>query len=758
MTHSSNQGESGRPYWEDAYRAEDEKLSEVVRAIKEKTTSLESRMPAEAADQPTADAIQAVLLGSKATIQSALEQPYFGRIDYQEQEPGESAPMTIYIGSHHIPDTNVFSWTIPAARLWYTNESRYTAPRGEIRVRVDLKRYLRIRGQRLIELNDTYRRALPGVSASPATVPNQALTAALSGSGVTDGQLQVIVETIEPDQYESIANVDDQVLVVQGAAGSGKSEIGLHRIAYLLSPFNDIPVRERPTPGTTLFVGPSASFLEYVSDLLPRLGVQDNVRQVTFHDWLRSHHSVRLNIRGRIWNNLLDRGQVTKFNEQSEAFKGSTAMSDVLVRYVRGLVERVRKTVPVLQTLTVALDGGNAVDISGSEVVAALNVALSGAEENPRLNLRRRAFVERITNLAWSSISQRSPAHGEESELRRRVESEHVNPWLNAVWPRADFRQEYVELLSNSERMLRLSRGAINQENAEALRESVGRALTEGFEDSDAGALTFLDHLLNGTIPNRYRHIVVDEAQDISPIEFRLLRLNSVNNWFTILGDTAQRLTPYRGIRRWRDIERAVGRSAVKVQHARTSYRSNQHITRFNNRILRLFDTYIDAPIAFGRDGHRAEYHRHASIVDMYRVVVQEIGRIRSLEGLENANIGILARDKNNLNRFQEFFSEHGLPGVTLSGQEGLTQEGQAASTILARIPDTKGLEFDAVIVLGVNDSFASTTFNQKLLYLATTRAKHYLAIHWSGRRSPILQSIYHGGVSYFDHSRAGER
>ena len=147
---------------------------------------------------------------------------------------------------------------------------------------------------------------------------------------------------------------------------------------------------------------------------------------------------------------------------------------------------------------------------------------------------------------------QRGMVQREEAERRRRVEIEQVHPWLDAIWTWLDFRQEYVALLSDTKEMQRLSRGAIDEANADALRESVRQALADGFEDSDAGALTYLDHLFNNTIPSRYRHIVVDEGQDISPIEFRLLRISSVNNWFTILGDTAQRLTPYRGIRRWR--------------------------------------------------------------------------------------------------------------------------------------------------------------------------------------------------------------
>ena len=192
--------------------------------------------------------------------------------------------QTIYLGIVLIPGKDVFSWTSPVGKLWYTQsyEDGYTAPRGYIPTRVDLKRYIRIRKGQIESLSDIFRRQLP----APDTARQDVLKEAVSGVGRDDGHLQVIVETIEPDQYESIANVSDKVLIVQGAAGSGKSEIGLHRIAYLLSPFNEIPERERPTPSTTLFVGPSQAFLEYAADVLPDLGVRESVDQVRFSDWL----------------------------------------------------------------------------------------------------------------------------------------------------------------------------------------------------------------------------------------------------------------------------------------------------------------------------------------------------------------------------------------------------------------------------------------------------------------------------------------
>ena len=253
---------------QDAYREEQEKLADVIRSMQSRIADIKTSLPARAGDTRTADIVQEMLAKELANLEFALPNPYYGRIDYQQLDPREANSKTIYVGENRIAGTDVISWTAPVARLWYLNEndSKYRAPYGEIHVRVDLRRFLRIRSQNLTELHDMYRRALP---ACGVTSPNPALAAALSGTGTSDGHLSVIIETIEPEQYESIANVTDQVLVVQGAAGSGKSEIGFHRIAFLLSPFNELPERERPAPDTTIFIGPSNSFLEYAADILP---------------------------------------------------------------------------------------------------------------------------------------------------------------------------------------------------------------------------------------------------------------------------------------------------------------------------------------------------------------------------------------------------------------------------------------------------------------------------------------------------------
>ena len=695
---------------------------------------------------------------------AALEQPYFGRVDYflnidpieadSDLEGGELKTITIYVTGIEIPalitkDTGIVPWTNPVAGLYYTTslEDGYTAPRGHIPARVDLKRFLKIRDNTLEEFNDVFRRYLPEVAQQKLDI----LTEALSGTGDEGGHLQIIVETIEPEQYQSIANVRDKVLIVQGAAGSGKSEIGLHRIAYLLSPHNGIPEAERPTPTSTLFIGPSTAFLEYASDILPGLGVAEDVEQTKFSDWLIGRLSESVRVRPRIWNDLLNNGTMRRFNEEAETFKGSLAMADAIERHMKGLVNDVRRRIKRLPALVDQRD--SRIRISKDEINRTVNEVLRGVNNSVELNRRRENFIAQITNLAFNRGRGASRfRNARPYQIREELQKQLVEPWCDTQWKRLDFKEEYVSLLSDPENMERQAKGGLTLDNAREMADSVRRRLTDGFDDSDLGPLAYLDHRLNGTIPDRYRHIVVDEAQDISPIEFKLLSVASSNNWFTVLGDTAQRLTPYRGIRTWkRDLMRVFGLSDIEVQPARRSYRSNKQITVFNNRILRTFDANIDAPIPFERDGHRVEYHRHRNTGDMYKRVTEDIARIRSLDGLEDAIIAILARDTQNLKRFQEFCKSTDIEEIPLVGQERYVN----SPTVLARIPDVKGLEYDAVIVMGVNESFSDTTFNKKLLYIATTRAKHFLAIHWSGRQSPILRSISDRGVTLNDFTRA---
>lgn len=732
----------------EAMEEERAKLAEVLRAMLADIQGIKDGSPAKAAYQQAADLAQKSLDEIRKDLEDALAQPYFGRLDYlpidaprraRGQNGDDDESKRIYIGSTWVNGQDVYSWAAPVARLWYTDDSEVRGGRGVFRVRLDLKRYLQIRDGQLIDLNDLYRRALP--AAATQTAKQSPLAQAVGSVG--DTQLDVIIETIDPLQYEAIANKEERVMVVQGSAGSGKSEIGLHRIAYLLSPYSELGQVERPTPATTLFIGPSQPFLDYAADILPGLGIRQRVAQTTLHEWMEGQRSVSVRFQPQMWRHLLSQGELTLYNAEAETFKGSLDMAAMLERYA---TERSKQIGAQCQQ---ALEGETGQELerlrtlSKAEVQGALDIAFAAHAHSSPLNQRRTEFISRAASIARGKINSRYL-----EEQRKAIGQ--ATAWCRRLWPQLNVREEYLALLSDPDELVRLSRKRVSEETADDLAAGADRASRIGLLDSDEGALTYMDHLLNGTIQQAYRHIVVDEAQDVSPIEFKLLNAASFNSSFTVMGDLAQRLRPYKGIRRWGEVGRVLNQKEVKVQHARMSYRSNNHITRFNNRVLRLYEKSLDAPIPFAREGHRPEYHRHALREDMYAKVVSELDRIRSFDEMQEASIAILVRDRENLNNFQKFCNDNGVNGIVAMGAKAPPGDG----AVLARIPDARGLEYDAVIVMGVNDTFANTNFNQRLLYIAITRAKHYLALHWYGDQSPILRSVYSGGVRQFDHRR----
>ena len=490
-----------------------------------------------------------------------------------------------------IAKTVVISFAAPAAALFY-NPARTSIRRsnGELSVTATLKRTITVRNGEIVRLTEDYRRAVETIApTSDVGVGTEALTQAISEAGASDGHLQVIIGTIDPDQYERIANVNDQVLIVQGAAGSGKSEIGLHRIAYLLSPFSELGDREKPTPDSILFLGPSRSFLEYASDILPQLGVEERVLQTTFGEWVSSLHSKRLSIRSRIWNHLLDKGELRDYDAEAESIKGSVAMADALDRHVSQLARSVRAALRDVQPFRVRISGDTQGAVTKGDIRDATADALSGGGSQPMLNRQRRRFFRLLTDNIVSragGIGRRRP--DEARQFRRDIEARLENSPVADAWPVYSSQEVYAGLFNDPEQFSQLTSYQVSRETAAAMARGIRMMTNPEFNDPDRAALTYLDHLLNDTITARFNHIVVDEAQDLSPLDFKLLRLASTNGWFTILGDTSQRLMPHRGIRRWRDLNRVLGRAITTVQQARLSYRATKQITLFNNRILRL--------------------------------------------------------------------------------------------------------------------------------------------------------------------------
>ena len=206
-----------------------------------------------------------------------------------------------------------------------------------------LKRSLAIEDAQLLDIEDVLRLPTPdGIQITSSRMLDELL------SGPSPEYMSDAVQTLQPEQYEALAKTDSPVLILQGAAGSGKSIVGLQRIEFILSPHSNIGVLDRPRPERIIMFGPSQAFLKYISELLPGMDVP-NMRQMTVSQWLLEKFSATVTLRGgeeRVFNNLMNNRQ--RFSEaeiSAHLFKGGLRMKRVLDSYVRALTRESRQNI-----------------------------------------------------------------------------------------------------------------------------------------------------------------------------------------------------------------------------------------------------------------------------------------------------------------------------------------------------------------------------------------------------------------------------
>ena len=311
-------------------------LDQIVTHIDTKIEDIRSLPPATAAHQETAEKLQQMNHALLKELEEARPRPFFGRVDFTRE--GQSGTgESLYVGLHGVADY-VTDWTAPIASLYLNPAAEgylFKNADGVLdahRATVRLKRMHIIEDGVLHEFIDVLRLA-GGAVAKHLAIGDATLTRALKAIG--GSALDETVATIQSNQYEQIASTDRPVMIIQGAAGSGKSLVGLHRIAYLLSPHNQ--AEARPRPQNVVMLGPSRAFLSYTRGLLPSLG-QHDIRQVTVDDWMLSQFTRRPRVdpRQRLLSRLMgSRNPTTEKEIRAESFKGSMAMASLLDAYVR---------------------------------------------------------------------------------------------------------------------------------------------------------------------------------------------------------------------------------------------------------------------------------------------------------------------------------------------------------------------------------------------------------------------------------------
>ncbi|SFU32026.1 DNA helicase-2 / ATP-dependent DNA helicase PcrA [Alicyclobacillus macrosporangiidus] len=704
----------------DPMHEENEHLRQVLSRIAEMSERLHERIQArEAVDESDRDEAQtaeqvaeSVVSGLREeqlkVLAAAAREPYFGRIDFREE--GVQDPVPLYIGKRGLEDSAsgermVIDWRAPVASLFYSfsgqDRASYESPDGEITGEVYLKRNIAVRDGRLQRVVDSYVKGQENLN-----VADEFLLYRLAEN--KDNRLRDIVSTIQAEQDRIIRAERDRAIVIQGVAGSGKTTVALHRIAYLLYRHAD-----RLRPERMVIFAPNAMFVDYISEVLPELGV-GNIQQTTFTKWALDllDHAVAVRDPGdRLARWFAPRTSPAARREFDLArTKGS-------VRFQEAIDERLR-----------ALEGrlvpeGDFEPWEGARLDEA---TIRGWYEQdyahyPPGQRRDRvlARVKRWMDMMYKRVKEqdRTGAVRKRAQSRLRAYQSRWPQWT----PLDIYEQVLAEVLPDAPAW-----------EAQTVSGRRGRRKRPLVEPEDLAPLVYIHARWNGMEPHqRFDHVVIDEAQDFSPFQIRVLQLFCPGQSFTILGDLSQSIHTYQGITDWSAFLELFDEGKRAFFQLDVSYRSTMEIIDFANEIIRPFDQFVLAKPVF-RSGDPVVVERVAEREQEERAVqaVQALSR-------HAATVAVMARTEELCERVHRALVAAGIQAHRIHAKDEQYEGGVSVLPVYL----AKGLEFDAVLLVGADARhYDDSPLSAKLLYVGCTRALHRLWVQYAGEASPLLR------------------
>ena len=535
------------------------------------------------------------------TFEDAERGLVFGRLTL------DGTPRPLYVGRRWVHDDEheslVVNWQAPAARPFYTATPQ--TPHG-----VQHRRRFRAEGRRLTDISDE---SLDGSAVEGASVSDFLLEEL---ERRRDVRMRDIVATIQSDQYRLITADPEGALVVQGGPGTGKTAVGLHRASWLL-------YTHRERLRRVLVVGPNPTFMDYVSHVLPTLG-EEAVEQ-------------------RAVTELVDGIEVGREEEPEVArLKGDPRMREVVARAVEAAV------VPAPVELVTLVDGLY-IRVRERDVAALLEEALEAgaplglARERFRMAVLRR-FYERYGEL----LGPRALRSFDELEraLRR---GGFLTRWLDRVLPLPQPAKLVARLLTSPATLGTASEGVLDDADRNLLlRDRPRRASDLRWSDQDVALLDEAHTLIEGA-PRSYGHVIVDEAQDLSPMQLLAISRRAIDGSLTILGDVAQATGPV-VYRRWQELEPyLLGASPAKpatpgekagpdeaqlsIEELRHAYRVPAEIMDFALPLLDRIAPEVEPPLAYRKGGDPPRLV-HVGEEEVLETALREAVALEDLDGL----------------------------------------------------------------------------------------------------------------------------
>ncbi len=633
-----------------------------------------------------------------AVLDEEHEGLVFGRLDLDQDNE------TRYIGRLGVRDEDyeplVIDWRAPAAEAFY--RATPTNPMGVVRRRV-----LRCRDDKVIGLEDDL---LDTNSPTDLTIIGEgALMASLSRA--RGAHMRSIVATIQAEQDEAIRAPYQGITTIAGGPGTGKTVVALHRAAYLLYTH-----RKRLERGGVLVVGPSDLFMNYIERVLPGLG----------------EDAVTLRSVGRVADDVLGTGSDRQDEAAVAILKGSLSMVKLLRRLVNAPV-----VAEPAQLLRVSIKG-EILHVDAKTLGILRNQVLASRKVNQARELAERVLLDNLYSRLPDSV-----ADTERQEFDEQITSQASwRMFMNAWWPTLSAEQTLARLAEPSV-LATVANGILSDHQQELLANSLhhargyipdaGRPRPEWtvsdialldeladilgpipapvdeepalFVDSSVAELVTTADLLSDRrepeedLRNYYSHVLVDEAQDITPMQWRMIRRRGPQASWTIVGDPAQSSYPD-AAQTERALRDLAGRAPQRTFRLATNYRSPAEVMNLAGRYIHAHLPSADLPNAVRSTGIEPELLStdEANLPTRVRKLVTR------LSGQVEGTIGVI------------------VPPSRLDAMRALDLGGNSGRVSVISPLQAKGLEYDAVLVVSPDDIVTEAPGGPRVLYVALTR------------------------------------
>ena len=623
-----------------------------------------------------------------------IKSPYFARIDFKFDDEDEFEK--IYIGRSSLRKNSyqemyVYDWRSPIASIFYrfmTGEAFYDAPCGRVTGELNLKRQYEIKNGKLEYFFD-----------SDVQIVDEFLRQLLSQN--TTAKMKAIVETIQHEQDVVIRDMENDLLMVQGVAGSGKTSIALHRAAYLMYQ----GLQTKLSANNIMIISPNSIFEQYISNVLPELG-EDNVISSVFEDILSELLNGRkIQSRNDFLENLIVNSKYKEISRNSIEFKTSSFFREILDQF---LIDIPRQWIEFED-----------VYYEGKCVVSGqiLKDKILGRPETP-LGIKLEQLEDYILEQIFGTGKGRG--HKEEKNLIKQEIQKFI---------KIDIVELYKILFSNEAYFYSLLQNSNPSQNIKNIWKYTKENLeADSLYYDDAIAIAYLYLKIYGT--NKYKNIkqvVIDEAQDYYPLQYEIFNFLFSNAKFTILGDMKQTLAKKEDISFYEQIQKILNKKKSSLIMLDKSFRCTNEILNFSLKFIEQSSQIK----SFNRNGDSPKVY----IADNSEIFIDEIVKEINLcqeKGFQSICL-ICKTEKNSIYLFNKI--KHKLDIQLIKNGSVSDLQG----VFILPVYMSKGLEFDTVLICDADSQNYHDEDDKNLLYVACTRALHKLSLFCENEVSPLI-------------------